>query len=295
MVRERAPAKINLYLHVGRPRADGRHPLESAVAFADVGDEIIAAPAAGLSLSIEGPFAAGLSSGEDNLVLRAARALALAAGIHAPGAALTLRKHLPVASGMGGGSADAAATLRALNELWGCDFPLTRLEAIARGLGADAPVCVRASPAFMSGFGEETAPMAQPTLDAVLVNPSCVVETGAVFRRFDALGLGEAFTRGAAPDWRSMDAATAALSMRRNDLTAPAIDLAPEIADALRALEAGDGVRLARMSGSGATVFAIMNDPQSACALAARVAASHPGWWCVATTLNAIDGTGGKA
>jgi 4-diphosphocytidyl-2-C-methyl-D-erythritol kinase len=135
-----APAKINLTLEVGRPRADGYHPLQSIVMFADVGDVVAAAPAETLSLSVGGEFGADLDAGENNLVMRAARALAEAANIAQPGAALTLEKSLPLASGMGGGSADAAATLRALNELWKLDWPLVRLQPIARALGADEPV-----------------------------------------------------------------------------------------------------------------------------------------------------------
>ena len=175
-----APAKINLYLHVAAPRSDGLHPLDSLVIFADVGDVVDASAGDGLTLEVSGPFAAALAHEPDNHVLRAARALGAHAGI-APRAALTLDKRLPIASGIGGGSSDAAATLRVLNRLWRVNASDDDLEKIARTLGADVPVCVRAQTARMQGIGEVLASIVAPSFDAVLVNPLHCVPTGEVY------------------------------------------------------------------------------------------------------------------
>ena len=185
-VRVFAPAKINLTLEVGRPRADGRHPLRSIVAFADVGDVLEAVATRDLTLTIAGPFAAALPADETNLVLRAARALAAAAGVSI-GAAITLTKNLPIASGIGGGSSDAAAALKALNALWGLGRGEAQLCALARELGGDVPVCVYARSALMTGSGEEFTALALAPLDAVLVNPLAPLSTaGAVPRAASA-------------------------------------------------------------------------------------------------------------
>ncbi|MGE3142017.1 MAG: 4-(cytidine 5'-diphospho)-2-C-methyl-D-erythritol kinase [Hyphomonadaceae bacterium] len=288
-VLERAPAKINLYLHVGETGAHGRHPLESVVAFADCGDIIEARAGRGLSLALKGPFAASLEEEPDNLVLRAARELAVEAGLDAPGAHLTLDKRLPVASGIGGGSADAAATLRALNRLWGLNASLDDLEIVARRIGADVPACIRSEPAFMTGTGEDVRAIALPAFDVVLVNPDSEVPTAGVFQTFDLMGLGAQFERSPAPDWRNARDALIALREARNDLTLPALDLAPEIGDALDALSEDGDALLVRMSGSGATVFAITEDAPAARALANRVRARQPHWWASAARLGAMD------
>jgi 4-diphosphocytidyl-2-C-methyl-D-erythritol kinase len=269
-----APAKINLCLHVTGRRQDGYHLLDSLAIFAGAGDEVEAEPAEDLTLIIEGPFAAGLRAEPDNLVLRAARALAVAAGI-APRARITLHKHLPIASGIGGGSADAAAALRVLQRLWATGLPEPDLHALAASLGADVPVCLAAAPARMTGIGEILHPApALPEFGLVLVNPGLAVSTPAVFRARQAgfsqpLALPEA--------WKDAAAMALDLAQLRNDLEPPAIGLCPAIGEVLRALRAAPGVLLARMSGSGATCFALTATASEA----AQVAASTPGqgWW----------------
>jgi 4-diphosphocytidyl-2-C-methyl-D-erythritol kinase len=280
-IAERAPAKVNLYLHVtGRRAADGYHLLDSLAVFGPAADAVEAAPGEGLSLRVEGPEAGALAAEPDNLVLRAARALAAAAaGVPAPGAALRLVKRLPVASGIGGGSSDAAAALRALDRLWGLGFGRARLAAIAAGLGADVPVCLGApAPARMGGIGEVLSPApALPDFALVLANPRLPVPTPAVFRARAASG-GAGFTPRAALPARWPDAAAMArdLAALRNDLEAPAIGLCPAVAEVLAALRAQPGCLLARMSGSGATCFGIF----ARAAEADRAAAALPaGWW----------------
>jgi 4-diphosphocytidyl-2-C-methyl-D-erythritol kinase len=269
---EAAPAKINLFLHVTGRRDDGYHLLDSLVVFAGAGDRLTAEPAASLSLELDGPFGAALAGEEDNLVLRAARALAATAGIQA-GARLRLTKNLPVASGIGGGSADAAAALRLLARLWQLPAPDSGL---ALGLGADVPVCLAGRPARMQGIGERL--LRAPTLPRfglVLVNPGVAVSTPAVFRaRRDGFHPPAALPDG----WPDAAAMAADLALCANDLEAAAISLAPAVAEALAALAALPGALLARMSGSGATCFALFADPARAAAAAAEIA--RPGWWC---------------
>ncbi|MBL8531524.1 MAG: 4-(cytidine 5'-diphospho)-2-C-methyl-D-erythritol kinase, partial [Hyphomonadaceae bacterium] len=180
MLRVFAPAKINLTLQVGPPGGDGMHPLQSVVAFADVGDWVEVAPSEGLTLAMDGPFAPMLTQDEDNLVLRAARLLAAEGQVRA-GAALRLSKHLPVASGIGGGSSDAAAALKALNQLWALDLDVAALAQLGRRLGADVPVCLGARSAWMTGAGEQVAALALPEMDVVLVNPLRPAPTAQVF------------------------------------------------------------------------------------------------------------------
>ena len=218
-VRVFAPAKINVTLEVGRPRSDGYHPLQSVVMFADVGDVVEATPADSLSLTISGEFSADIIADESNLVLRAAHAFAEAAKIDRPCARLVLEKNLPVASGIGGGSADAAAALRALNELWGLNWPLAQLHPIALRLGADAPVCLAGVPAYMTGVGEIFTPVSASSIAAVLANPLKPLPTPAVYRRFDAMGLGGAFTERRAPSWPDAAAACAEAAAIMNLMT----------------------------------------------------------------------------
>lgn len=281
-----APAKINLSLHVGRPRRDGRHPLESVAAFANVGDEVRAELSDGLSLRLSGPFGGDLAAEPDNLVLRAARALAEEADVRAD-AALTLDKHLPIASGIGGGSADAAAALRVLAQLWNVAAAPSDLERIGARLGADVPACVRARGCFMTGTGETLSPLGLAALDVVLVNPRVSAPTGAVYRAFDGLGGGEAFAPSPAPEWRDGAAMRAGLAAMRNDLTAAACEIAPAIARVIAALETHS--ELVRLSGSGATVWAAVEDGAHAAALARDVTKAHPHWWVRAARLDAID------
>ena len=242
--------------------------------FPAVGDELRAEPGSALTLAIEGPFAAALTDEVDNLVLRAARALAAAAGIE-PRARLTLTKNLPVASGIGGGSADAAAALRALARVWDVRLPAASLQAMALGIGADVPVCLGSIAARMGGVGEVLAPA--PTLPAggiALVNPGVAVATAAVFRARS----GPFSTPAALPvGWRDLDALAADLGGLGNDLEAPAVALCPAIAKVLTVVRAQPGCRLARMSGSGPTCFGLFADAPGAATAAAAL--RRPGWW----------------
>ena len=279
---EPARAKLNLYLHVTGRRDDGYHLLDSLVVFAQAGDVLAASPADSLTLSVDGPFADALRDEPDNLVLRAARALAEAAGIKG-GAALSLTKTLPVASGIGGGSADAAAALRVLRRLWDVRLQPHVLDAIAVKLGADVPVCLDGQAAFISGAGEHRDPApVLPAAGLVLVNPGMPLPTPAVFaRRAGSFSQPAPFTD--AP--RDAAALATVLRARRNDLTEAAMALVPAIGDVLAALEASPGCLLARMSGSGATCFGLYADRAAATAAAAFLGRTRRGWWVMPTAL----------
>ncbi len=283
-VRERAPAKVNLYLHVTGRRDDGMHLLDGLVVFAATGDSVAVEPADDLALAVTGPFADAVPAGPDNLVLRAARALADAAGVTA-GAAITLEKHLPVAAGIGGGSADAAAALRALARLWALDLPEDRLHALAADLGADVPVCLAGRPAWLGGMGEMVADApALPPLHLALANPGAPLTTPAVFKaRTGGFSAPARWTDGVA----DVPALTARLAARRNDLTAPAAHLLPAIDTALDAMAAQPGCHLARLSGSGPTVFGLFDDAERAQAAAEALRAAHPGWWTAGSAVPA--------
>ncbi len=261
---EPAPAKVNLYLHVTGRRADGYHELDSLAVFAAVGDTVRAEPAQRLTLAIEGPFAAALAAEPDNLVLRAARALGEAA--HVPARArLVLTKTLPVASGIGGGSADAAAALRALGRLWG----VAADTALAARLGADVPVCLSRRPARMGGIGEVLTPAPRlPACGIVLLNPNLAVATADVFRARRGAFSPPAELPAA---WADAAALAADLARWRNDLEAPAIALCPPIGEALARLRAQPGCLIARMSGSGATCYALFATPARAADAAQRL------------------------
>jgi len=273
MIAEPAPAKVNLYLHVTGRRADGYHLLDSLAVFGPAADTLALAPAADLSLALDGPFGGALAAEPDNLVLRAARALAAAAGVPAR-AALALTKRLPIASGIGGGSADAAAARRGLDRLWGLGFGAARLAAIAAPLGADIPVCVAARPARMAGVGELlSAAPAIPQCGLLLVNPGVALATPAVFK-----ARAGGFTPAAElpAGWPDAVAMARDLAALRNDLEPPAIALCPVVAEVLAALRGLPHCLLARMSGSGATCFGLFPDAAAARAAAALV----PGaWW----------------
>lgn len=277
---EPAPAKVNLYLHVVGRRPDGYHLLDSLVAFADDGDLLEVAPADDLRFTVSGPFAAEIPTGDDNLAVRAAVALAAAAG-RPPAAAIRLDKRLPVASGIGGGSADAAAVLRALVRLWDVRLGEDALAALALALGADVPMCLQRRPVFVGGIGEQitTAPLL-PACGLVLVNPRAPLPTPAVFKA--RTGSFSAPARFAAPP---ADAAALAglLAQRSNDLAAPAMALMPAVGNVLAALATAPGVMLARMSGSGATCFGLCADRAAARAAAATLAVGHPDWWVSAS------------
>jgi len=278
-----APAKLNLYLHVLGRRTDGYHLLDSLVAFAAVGDEVTAAPAEALSLEVSGPQAAALDAARrDNLVWRAAELLAAHAGL-APGAALGLVKNLPVAAGIGGGSSDAAAALKALTALWRLDLDAEALAGLGAKLGADVPVCLIARAAWLGGIGDAVEPAPSlPDVTAVLVNPGIALPTAAVFKvRSGAFSLAARFAAMPA------DAAglAALLAERGNDLTAAAIAVVPAIGALLDRLAKLDGALLARMSGSGATCFALFAEADAAAAAAAALRAERPSWWVAAARL----------
>lgn len=277
-----APAKINLTLEVGRPRADGLHPLQSVVAFADVGDDVRAEPSDALSLEIIGSFASNLVG--ENLVLRAARALQTAAATQR-GAALTLDKRLPIASGIGGGSSDAAAALKACNELWDLGWSEAQLAAVARSLGADVPVCVRAGAAYMTGAGDDYTPIELPRCCAVLVNPNMPLPTPDVYREFDRLDLGERFATATPPYWTEVESVVSGVKLIGNDLQRPAQNLRPIITEILQELATDGRARCVSLSGSGATVFALVANEADAEALATDFRARRPSWWCVSTTV----------
>jgi 4-diphosphocytidyl-2-C-methyl-D-erythritol kinase len=281
-----APAKVNLFLHVGPVVGDGYHPLASLVAFADVGDVLTALPAQCLSLTVAGPLGEGLA-GDDNLVLRAVRALAAHAGLAEPALAFTLDKQLPVAAGLGGGSSDAGAALRLTRHLLDLDIEDGALEAVAATIGADGPMCLRARAAWAEGRGDRlTDEPRLPPLHAVLVNPGVPSPTGAVYAAYDAGPAASADHPAPPPGWTAPQVIDW-LAAQRNDLQGPAITLAPAIGDALAAVVAAPGVRLARMSGSGATVFGLCDSAEDAVAAVAALTIAHPGWWVRATVLNA--------
>ncbi len=286
-----APAKINLFLHVGPVDADGYHPLSSLVAFADVGDRVTVEPADRLSLTVIGPFGAGLAAEPDNLILRALRALGQATGTGEPPLRVTLDKRLPIAAGLGGGSSDAGAALKLARQALALDIDDVELEAVAGVIGADGPMCLRMRTAWAEGRGDVlTDEQHLPPLHAVLFNPGVPSPTGAVYRAYDAgppRAAAHALAWPAPPaDW-SPAVVIDWLSGLRNDLQPPAETLTPAIADAVSAVAAAPGVALARMSGSGATVFGLCRSGEDAAAAAAALSAAHPAAWVAATRLAA--------
>src|SRR5947207_4740345 len=288
-VRAFAPAKINLYLHVLGRRADDYHLLDSLIAFADIGDTVTAAPANTLTLSIGGPEAEAIAGlGNDNLVLRAARLLATRAGIHA-GAALHLDKRLPAAAGIGGGSTDAAAALRVLSTLWGHPLDEKSLTDLALEVGADVPACLAGRPVWVGGIGEELEPATVlPTVGIVLANPRRSLPTAAVFQhRSGPFSLAARFD----PMPKHADGLAAVLASRRNDLTEAALGRMPEIGTVLERLAALPGALLARMSGSGATCFALFPDRATALTAGRALAAAEPDRWSAAGALMAAPPT----
>jgi len=272
-----ARAKINLYLHVTGRRADGYHLMDSLVCFAELGDELTILPGEKLSLSLEGPFAPSLA-GADNLVLRAARLIDPARG-----AAMTLNKQLPVAAGIGGGSADAAAALIGLSRHW--DAPMPSAAEVLK-LGADLPVCLCDGPTFVGGIGEDLA--AAPPLPAtylLLANPRRPLPTVDVFRGYAKSSSG--FSKAARWSHVPRDAAGLAdlLRERGNDLTEPAVALVPEIGQLLTAIEASPGCLLARMSGSGASCFGLFGAADAAAKAAASLQVMSSNWWIRASAI----------
>jgi 4-diphosphocytidyl-2-C-methyl-D-erythritol kinase len=282
-----APAKVNLYLHVGPPGPGGLHPVDSLVMFADTraADRISARAAPQLSLSVEGPRAKQLKNAPNNLTLAAATALRDACERGGLGAALVLHKELPIAGGVGGGSSDAAATLHILNEMWGIEFGQAALERLAVQLGSDVPACVRLRPLVMRGTGERLIDAAAPDLPCVLVNPGVSLETRRVFERYDQRGSNHGFRETPPPAEPDVAGFAATLGGFRNDLEAAALALCPEIDKALKLIRAQPGCLLARMSGSGPTCFGLFEDAATAEVAAAAIAHAKRKYWVRVSTL----------
>lgn len=274
-----APAKVNLYLHVVGRRSDGFHLLDTLMVFTALADRIEVAPSDNLDLDLDGPFAGQLpKDANGNLVIRAARALAEAAGVSAK-ARIRLTKNLPVSAGLGSGSSDAAATLKALSQLWQVPEGKVDLPAVALTLGADVPACLAAESVFVGGIGELLTPAPKlPAVDILLVNPGVQLATASVF---------SARRGGFSPEARFEEAPRSVrdlaelLEDRTNDLSDAAATLSPVVMDLLREIEAAPGCRLARMSGSGATCFGLFDDADTA-ERAAETLRSRD-WWCAVT------------
>jgi 4-diphosphocytidyl-2-C-methyl-D-erythritol kinase len=290
-----ARAKVNLFLHVAGPDGRNYHPLQSLVAFADVGDEVgcdiaSADPDCAPILDISGRFAHGLSDGEGNLMLKALRQFERVT-VTRLAVRLSLAKNLPVASGLGGGSADAGAVFRLLRDGFAPDMADEVLTAMATSLGADGPMCLWAQSALAEGYGEHLTPVKLPQLPCVLVNPGVACSTAAVYGGFDVIGdfADLAHEADIQPDWldmRDKDQVIAALQSTRNDLEPAAFVIAPVIREVLAALRAQPQTRLARMSGSGATCFALCDTVEAAQALAQTLESLWPEAWISACVLS---------
>ena len=290
---DEACAKVNLILRVNGRRSDGYHDLESVVAFADCADQLTLTPGSDLDLKMSGPLAQACGDTSDNLVLKAARLLAeRVPGMKA--GSFSLDKVLPVAAGIGGGSADAAAALRLLAQLNGLAFDDPRIIEVAQLTGADVPVCVNSRSCVMTGVGETLQPLSLPKIPCVMVNPGVPVATKDVFK---ALGLRNGELLVGATDvllrdrsWPDEEASledwVEALAASSNDLEAPAMRVQPVISEVISALNATNGAWLARMSGSGATCFAIYENTAEAGRAAEKLRRDHPGWWVHAGTLS---------
>lgn len=276
-----APAKVNLYLHVGGPGGDGFHPLSSLMVFADVGDRIALRPAEALSLTIGGRFGEGLGAGEDNLVMRAARALIAQAERPIEPFGIVLTKDLPLAAGLGGGSSDAGAALRLIRDTLVPEVDDARLEAIAISLGSDGAACLWFRPVIAEGRGEVLTPAPRlPAIHAVLVNPLVPSPTGAVYRAYDDAGALGGAERPILPDaFESAEEVAAFMARCRNDLEAPAVQVSPAIGDVLAVLRGEPECLLARVSGSGASCFVLCAGDFEAESLTERLERMRPDWW----------------
>ena len=278
-----APAKINLFLHITGKRDDGFHLLQSLMVFVDVGDSLTFSPYDGLFLDIDGPFAADLNvAPHDNLIYKAAQLLAAEYNVPAHGR-ITLCKNLPVASGVAGGSSDAATALRGLVRLWRLPEETGRLQKIARQLGADVPACLAHKPVWAEGIGEQMTWMPHlPQFHLLMVNPLVATPTPEVFRRFS--------TRFSAPlqysgRRKSMQEWIADLSRYRNDLTDAALQVTPQIREVLQVIEATPNCHFARLSGSGATCFGVYDSAAAVSAAMNKLRANHPDWWVAQASL----------
>jgi 4-diphosphocytidyl-2-C-methyl-D-erythritol kinase len=291
-----AAAKVNLFLHVGPRAADGYHPICSLMVFADVGDRLALTLSGPPRLRIGGPFGGGIGHGDDNLVNRARHLILAAAGAGQPGDfALTLTKNLPVAAGLGGGSSDAAAALRLIDRALDLALPQATLAALALRLGADVPACLAAMPVIARGRGERLEPAPSlPALHAVLANPGVASPTGEVFAAFDrSRSRGAADRPSAPPSFKTTAELAIFLSQCRNDLEPCAASREPHIAQTLELLRAQPETLIARLSGSGATSFALCASPRHARRLACRIGDAKPGWWVAACRLGGPWARGG--
>ena len=289
---DQARAKVNLTLRVNGRRADGYHDLESVVAFADCADRLTLSPGPDLDLKMSGPLAQACGDTSDNLVLKAARLLAERIPNMKAGS-FSLDKALPVAAGIGGGSADAAAALRLLAQLNGLAIDDPRVIEVAQLTGADVPVCINSLGCVMSGVGETLEPLSLPTMPCVMVNPGVPVATKDVFKALGLrngellVGATDVFLQDRWPDAKSsLEDWVEALAASSNDLEAPAMRVQPVIGQVIAALNATNGAWLARMSGSGATCFAIYENTAEAGRAAEKLRRDHPGWWVHAGTLS---------
>ncbi len=286
LIREFAPAKLNLYLNITGRQPDGYHDLDSLVAFSSIGDEIALRKGDGFQFEITGPQAFALDNEpkESNLAVKAAYALAEATG-RSLDLTMLLVKNLPIASGIGGGSADAAAALRALAKFWGLDPADPRIMQAASKLGQDVGVCVKTENCYMTATGVEPAPK-MPRADVVLVNPGKALPTPGVYKEFREGGY--KFSPFSRFEKTPADAAEMAemLKLRGNDLGAPALKLMPEIEDVLHVLNASKHCLFARMSGSGATCFALYPDAVAAKSAAAQIRAQRIRWWVETGSIN---------
>ena len=287
-----ARAKVNLTLQVYGRRTDGFHDLESVVAFADCADRLTLTPGSDLDLKMSGPLAQACGDTSDNLVLKAARLLAERVPDMKAGS-FSLDKALPVAAGIGGGSADAAAALRLLSQLNGLALDDPRIVEVAKLTGADVPVCVNSLGCVMTGVGETLQPLSLPTMPCVMVNPGVPVATKDVFKALGLrngellVGATDVLLQDRWPDAKaSLEDWVEALAASSNDLEAPAMRVQPVIGKVIAALNATNGAWLARMSGSGATCFAIYENTAEAGRAAEKLRRDHPGWWVHAGTLS---------
>lgn len=279
VIRACARAKVNLYLHILDRRQDGYHELDSLFVFGDIADVIEVSPSPALSFKVRGPFAEALSAEEDNLVLRAARMLADTAEIR-PQIKITLTKNLPVAAGLGGGSADAAAALRALAEFWKIPSSKVDLAPLGLSIGSDVPACLLSGPCYVGGIGQRLEPLPEfPSFPLLLVNPRIELRTGLIFETFKKKFSKAARFSQIPPD---VFALAELLQSRNNDLEEPAIEICPEIAEILVAIKKTKGCLLARLSGSGATCFGMYGDTQDA--EQAAISLRRGGWWTEVTT-----------
>ncbi|HZZ90590.1 MAG TPA: 4-(cytidine 5'-diphospho)-2-C-methyl-D-erythritol kinase [Caulobacteraceae bacterium] len=288
-LRRLAPAKVNLFLHVGPLRGDGYHPVCSLATFADVGDAVSLEPAAQMAFEMVGRFASELAGETNNLVMRA-RDLLLAERPDSRAFRLTLEKQLPIAAGLGGGSSDAAAALQLVAATIGAGAP--DLARVARQLGADALMCLDAVPVLAEGRGDDlSSPPPFPDLPAVLVNPLQPSPTAAVYRAYDAAGVRGTARRPRFPSaFATVGDLADFLGDCRNDLEPPAVSLQPAIGHVLADLRGRPQTLLGRMSGSGATCFAICADDARRDALARSVATEQAGWWVQPCTLSGVPG-----